>query len=194
MTTRGLSGGSWEVQGVEKLQLFGGCGGKALDGAIADLGLVPLDAREQVERGAGAGAVTLGLQPHAHDAVEDQRQKADERVRANAVGQPVVDWRDLDVGFEDAEAALDISEVFVARDGVGMSITPLAMNRPTMNSSESPGRKNPMSSPHSAKMMPRAIQKAAVPNLSRFCGSSQSGPRALAIIGTADATDRLRLT
>ena len=51
-----------------------------------------------------------------------------------------------------------------------------------------------MSSPHSAKMIPRAIQKAAVPNRSRFCGSSQSGPRVLTIVGTADATDRLRLT
>ncbi len=57
-------------------------------------------------------------------------------------------------------------------------MTPLATNRPTMNSSESPGRKKPMSSPHSAKMIAIAIQNAAVPNRSRFCGSSHSGPRA----------------
>lgn len=41
--------------------------------------------------------MSLGLQSHAHDAVEDQRQKADKRMSPDAVGQPVMDGSDLDV-------------------------------------------------------------------------------------------------
>jgi hypothetical protein len=39
-------------------------------------------------------------------------------VRADTVGQAVMNRRDLDVGLQDAEAALDIREALVAGDGV----------------------------------------------------------------------------
>ncbi len=44
-----------------------------------------------------------------------------------------------------------------------IEMAPLAMNSPVTKSRESPGRKNPMSSPHSAKMMPTTTQKAMSP-------------------------------
>ena len=91
--------------------------GRAIEGALADPGLMAMDAGEQIERGSRAGAVALGLQAHAHDAVEHEGQEADQRMGADAVGQPVVDGRDLDVGFQDAEAALDVGQGLVARDG-----------------------------------------------------------------------------
>ena len=37
---------------------------------------------------------------------------------ADAIWQPVVNWRDLDVGFQHAKAALDICQCLVAHDGV----------------------------------------------------------------------------
>ena len=57
-----------------------------------------------------------------------------------------------------------------------MLMLPDAMNSPVMNSSESPGRKKPMSSPHSAKMMATTIQNPTLPQLSRV--PWMSGPRA----------------
>lgn len=78
-----------------------------------------LYAREHVERGSGACAVPPGFQAHAHDAVENEGQEADQRVRADALGQPMVDWRDLDVRFEHAEAPLDVGKALVAGDGLG---------------------------------------------------------------------------
>ena len=38
---------------------------------------------------------------------------------ADAVWEAVVDGRDLDVGFQHAEAAFDVGEALVARDSVG---------------------------------------------------------------------------
>lgn len=118
MTTRRLSGGLGQVQGVEKLQLLGCCCGEPFYRALTDLCLVALDTGQQVERGARAGAVPLGLQAHTHDAVEHEGQEADQGVGADAVWQSMVNWRDLDVGFQNAEAALDIGQLLVARDGV----------------------------------------------------------------------------
>jgi len=83
------------------------------------MGGVFLDAREQVERGAGAGVMAVRFQAHAHDAAEDQRQEADQGVRPDAIWQPVMDRGDLDVGFQHAKAALDIGEGLVAGHGFG---------------------------------------------------------------------------
>ena len=114
----GLSGGFGQAQGVDEFQLFGGCVGQAAQRALADRCFVSLDAGEQFERGAGAGAVALCLQAHAHDAVEHQGEEADQRMGADALWQAVVDRGDLDVGFEDTEAALDVGQRLVARDGL----------------------------------------------------------------------------
>ena len=107
-TRRIRSGGFWQVQGIEEIKLLGGGLAQAVEAAHAGVGGVFLDARQQRERAARAGTVPLGLQPHAHDAVEDERQEADQGVGADAVGQPMVNRRDRYVGFEDAEAALDV--------------------------------------------------------------------------------------
>ena len=115
----GSSGGFGQGQGIEKVQLFRGWAGRAFEGALADPCSVPLDACEQVERGAGASAVAPGLQVQAHDAVEHEGEEADQRMGADAVWEAVVDGRDIDVGFQHAEAAFDVGEALVARDSVG---------------------------------------------------------------------------
>ena len=51
------SGGFWQVQGVEEVELLLGGFAGAFEGAFADMGGVFLDACEQIERGAG------GLRP-----------------------------------------------------------------------------------------------------------------------------------
>ena len=70
VTTRGVSGGFGQVQGVEELQLFGGCSGQATYRALTDPCLMPLDAYEEIEGGTRAGSVAFRLQAHAHDPVE----------------------------------------------------------------------------------------------------------------------------
>ena len=57
--------------------MFGAWGGDAFELAIGDLGLLAMNAGEQVEGGARARRMALGLQPHAHDAVEDESEEAD---------------------------------------------------------------------------------------------------------------------
>jgi hypothetical protein len=45
-----------------------------------------------------------------HDAVDNQREEADQCVGANAFGQAVVDGRNLDVALEHPEATFDIGQ------------------------------------------------------------------------------------
>ena len=61
------------------------------------MGSMLLDARKKIQRSARAGAVLLGLQAHAHDTVKGQGHEADERMGADAIWEPVMHWRDLDV-------------------------------------------------------------------------------------------------
>lgn len=82
--------------------------GEGCLGRGADAGDVLLNALEQIEGGARPGTTALGLQAHAHDAVEHESQEADHGVSADTVGEPVMHRRDLDVGFEHAEARLDV--------------------------------------------------------------------------------------
>ena len=72
-----------------------------------------MDASEQVERSAGAGPVTAGLQAHAHHAMEHERQDADQCVGANSLRQPVEHWCDLEITLEHSKAALDIGQTLV---------------------------------------------------------------------------------
>lgn len=60
----------------------------------------------------------MAFRLQAHDTVEDEGQEADHGAGADAVGQTVVNRRDLDVGFQDAEAAFDVCEALLARDGL----------------------------------------------------------------------------
>ena len=58
----------------------------------------------------------------------------------------------------------------------GVLITPVPMSSPTVNSSESPGRKNPSSSPHSANTMAREPHSAHGPSVSsQYVASIQEG-------------------
>ncbi len=70
---------------------------------------------EDFEGGPWACAVALGLQAHAHAAVEGEGQEADQRMRPDSVRQAMMDRRDLDVGFQDAAAALDVGEALLER-------------------------------------------------------------------------------
>lgn len=94
--------------------------GEGCLGGGADAGDVLLNALEQIEGGARTGTMALGFQAHAHDAVKHEGEEADHGVSADTVGKPVMHRRDLDldIGFEDAEATLDVCEALVARDCV----------------------------------------------------------------------------
>ncbi len=113
-----LSGGFWQAQGIKKLELRRGWRGGSLERFFRDTGLMPVDAGEEIERSSGAGGVSLGLQAHAHDPIEHEGEEADESMGADAVWQAMMNRRDLDVGFQNAEAALNVGEAFVAGDGL----------------------------------------------------------------------------
>ena len=104
----GVSGGCFQIQGFEEVELFrlltceGGLGSRAGTGDML------LNAFQKIERGARARTVAVRFQPRAHDAVEGKGQEADQGVGADAIRQTVVNRRDLDVGFQDTEAALDV--------------------------------------------------------------------------------------
>ena len=80
------------------------------------------------------------------------------------------------------DAAMTAVQDVSSRDGRAAalaSMTPVLINSPTVKRSESPGRKNPMSRPHSAKMMATAPQSAQAPSASsNDSGLSQEGPSA----------------
>ena len=65
-----VSVGCFQVQSVEEVQLFRLLSGEGCLGGRADAGDVLLNAFEQIECGARACGVTLGLQAHAHDAID----------------------------------------------------------------------------------------------------------------------------
>ena len=59
------------------------------------------------------------LQAQSHGPIQDQRDEAQAGVGADALGQPVIDGSDLDLALEHSEAALDVGQRLVARDGFG---------------------------------------------------------------------------
>ena len=67
MTTKRGSGGFWQVEGVEELQLFRGDCREALQGSPANIGCVALNALEQIEGGARARAVAFRFQALTSD-------------------------------------------------------------------------------------------------------------------------------
>ena len=113
------SGWFFDVHCVEEVALLlCGLAGSG-EGSLSGGRCVLLNAGEDVEGGSWACGIASGFEAHAHDAVEDECEEADHGVGANAVGQTVMRRCDLDVGFENAEAALDVCEALVARDGLG---------------------------------------------------------------------------
>ncbi|TQM91523.1 hypothetical protein BD293_0077 [Roseinatronobacter monicus] len=108
VTTRALSGGFWQVECFEEVQLLR-CGvAYSLEAAASGICRVFLNARQDVEGELRTCVMAFGLQAHAHDSVQGEGQKADQRMGADTVGQSVMNWRDLDVRFQDAKAPLDI--------------------------------------------------------------------------------------
>ncbi len=71
----------------------------------------------------------------------------------------------------------------------GVEMCPAATKRPAVNSSESPGRKNPTRSPHSAKTIRHSPTSIHGPSIvSSFSGSSQSGPNAIVTATTVQVS------
>ena len=94
--------GPTELEALEEVALVRGDAAGAGDGRALDLDAVTLDLAQRRQR------VMAGAQAFAQDAMQDQGEKADQCVRANALGQAVMDRRDVEVGLEHAEAALDV--------------------------------------------------------------------------------------
>lgn len=87
-------------------------------GVLADGRAVFLNAAQQFKGGLRACAAAARFQSHAHHPVEDERQKADQGVGTDALGA-MIDRRDLQIALQDAKAALDVGEFFIASDDLG---------------------------------------------------------------------------
>ena len=112
-----LSGWLIEAEGVEEIQLFRLLSCQACRGCRSNSGDVLVECCEKIQRAPRARGIAFRFQPQAHDAPEHEGKEADQGMGADAVGQPMMDGRDLDVGFQDAKAALDVGERLVAGDG-----------------------------------------------------------------------------
>ena len=100
VTTRALSAGFWQVECFEEVHLLG-CGfAYSVEAAASGICRVFLNARQDFEGDLRTCVMVFGLQAHAHDPVQGEGQKADQRMGADTVWQPVVNRRDLDVGFQ----------------------------------------------------------------------------------------------
>jgi hypothetical protein len=98
-----VSGGFFQAQGVKEVELLRLLSGESCLGGRANARHMLLNALKQIEGGARTCAMALCLQPYAHDAVEDEGQEADHGVSADTVREPVMNRRDLDVGFQDED-------------------------------------------------------------------------------------------
>ncbi len=80
--------------------MFGIWFGDAMEFPVRDACFMAMNAGEEIERGTVACSMSLCLQAHAHDAVEHESEKADQRMGADAARQSVVHRGNLDVGHE----------------------------------------------------------------------------------------------
>ena len=119
MSLQGFGSGFLEVEILKDLSLLRGHAGDAAVGVLADGGAVLLDAAKQLQCAGRTQAVAAGFESHAHHPVKHQCKKADLGVGSDALGQPVVDGGDLNVGFEHPKAALDIGKALVAAHDLG---------------------------------------------------------------------------
>jgi hypothetical protein len=113
-----VASGPWKLECFEQVELLRGGLADAGVGVTADGGAVLLDATEDFQCGFRAAWAAMLLQSCAHDAIEQQRQEADQRMCADAFGQAVVDRCDLQVALEYAEATFDVGQALVALDDV----------------------------------------------------------------------------
>ena len=95
-----LSGQSGDVQGLEEIELLRCCFAGAVEDAVADMSGVFLDPGEKIECRSGADVMFPGFQPCAHDAVEHECEKADQRMSTDAVRQSVMNRGEFDIGFK----------------------------------------------------------------------------------------------
>ena len=56
----------------------------------------------------------VGFETLSHHPIQRQRQKADPSTRTNALGQTVVDRRDLDVALQHVESTADVGQCLAA--------------------------------------------------------------------------------
>lgn len=117
LALQGVSDGYGQIDGVEQFALLV-VERSEPDGAVAlvESDLMHLDPAGDVECALGRVLAAMSPQPHAQHAVEHECQEADQRVRADALRQPMEHRRDLDLALEHPEAALDVGERLVARD------------------------------------------------------------------------------
>lgn len=86
--------------------------------ALADGGAVLLDTSEQFQGHGWAVFAAVGFQAHAHDPMQQQGEETDQRMRADSLGQPVVNRGDFDLALQHPETALDVRQRFVALDNL----------------------------------------------------------------------------
>ena len=84
-------GGLWQVQRREERLLQGGDFGQAAESLpVCGLNRLLVNAPQLFEQAGRRLLRVAGFEPHAHDAVEDQSDEADQRMGANALRQAVV--------------------------------------------------------------------------------------------------------
>jgi hypothetical protein len=111
---------SAQPEGGQHLGLLGVEGAHPRDRlGIVDRDGVPLNPPQLRQHRVWRRRVTCLAQPGTHHAIQDQRQKADARVAADALGQPMQHRGDLDLGLQDLEAALDVGQALVAHHDLG---------------------------------------------------------------------------
>lgn len=88
----------------------------AVQGSVSGMDGVFLNTRQKDEHYSRAGAVALSFQTHAHDAIECEGKEADQGMGADMAWQAAMGLRDLEVGLQDAEAALDVGKTLLAGD------------------------------------------------------------------------------
>ena len=84
--------------------------------------LVKLNSARDFQRAFGRVFTVSGSQSHTQHPIEHQRQKADQRMRTNPIGQAMEDRRNLDLGLQDAESTLDIRQRLVATHDLDGSV------------------------------------------------------------------------
>ena len=131
----GLLDRSGEVQGIEEIKLLRSCFAGGVEDVITDMGGVFLDPGEKIECCTRTCTMFSSFSAHPHDAVEHECEKADQRMRMDAIRQPVMNGCYFDIGLQNAETAFDIGQRLVVCDGFrGREIGCVGQQRQLSNS------------------------------------------------------------